>query len=104
MSLTLTQLIGNTIMALIIGSVFYNLPEDTSSFYGRGALLFFAVLLNAFASALEVCPMPALCVLPTWILMLSTDLNFVCSTSDCRKTCSLCLVPSFCGSCRVHDL
>ncbi|ORX90944.1 putative ABC transporter [Basidiobolus meristosporus CBS 931.73] len=53
-SLTLSQLIGNFIMALIIGSVFYNLPNDTSSFYPRGALLFFAVLLNAFASALEI--------------------------------------------------
>lgn len=41
-------------MALIIGSVFYNLRDDTSSFYSRGALLFFAVLLNAFSSALEV--------------------------------------------------
>lgn len=42
-------------MALIIGSVFFNLPENTGSFYSRGALLFFAVLLNAFGSALEVC-------------------------------------------------
>ena len=54
-SLTMSQLIGNFIMALIIGSVFYNLQHDTSSFYSRGALLFFAVLLNAFSSALEVC-------------------------------------------------
>jgi hypothetical protein len=53
-SLTLSQLIGNTIMALIIGSVFYQLQDTTESFYSRGALLFFAVLLNAFASALEV--------------------------------------------------
>ncbi|KAF5860802.1 hypothetical protein ETB97_001022 [Aspergillus alliaceus] len=53
-SLTMSQLIGNLIMALIIGSVFYNLKEDTSSFYSRGALLFFAVLLNAFSSALEI--------------------------------------------------
>ena len=53
-SLTLTQLIGNTIMALIIGSVFYQLEPTTDSFYSRGALLFFAVLLNAFSSALEV--------------------------------------------------
>jgi ATP-binding cassette subfamily G (WHITE) protein 2 (PDR) len=53
-SLTMSQLIGNFIMALVIGSVFYNLPDDTSSFYARGALLFFAVLLNAFSSALEV--------------------------------------------------
>ncbi|KAE8143941.1 ABC-2 type transporter-domain-containing protein [Aspergillus pseudotamarii] len=53
-SLTMSQLIGNFIMALIIGSVFYNLQHDTSSFYSRGALLFFAVLLNAFSSALEI--------------------------------------------------
>ncbi|KAL2838015.1 ABC-2 type transporter-domain-containing protein [Aspergillus pseudoustus] len=53
-SLTLSQLIGNFIMALIIGSVFYRLKNDTGSFYSRGALLFFAVLLNAFGSALEI--------------------------------------------------
>jgi ATP-binding cassette subfamily G (WHITE) protein 2 (PDR) len=54
MSLALSGMIGNFIMALIIGSVFYNLPFDTGSFYSRGALLFFAILLNAFSSALEV--------------------------------------------------
>ncbi|KAJ6535720.1 ABC transporter CDR4 [Mycena capillaripes] len=45
---------GNFIMALIISSVFYNQKDSTSSFYSRGALLFFAVLVNAFASALEL--------------------------------------------------
>lgn len=54
MTLMLTGIIGNTIMALIIGSVFYNLPHDTSSMFSRGALLFFAVLLNAFSSMLEI--------------------------------------------------
>lgn len=53
-SITLTQLIANSIMALIISSVFYNLPADTNSFYSRGALLFFAILMNAFGSALEI--------------------------------------------------
>lgn len=53
-SLTVTALVGNFIMSLIIGSVFYDLPDTTQSFYGRGALLFFAVLLNAFSSALEI--------------------------------------------------
>ncbi|OJD40803.1 abc transporter [Diplodia corticola] len=53
-SLTITQIFGNTIMALILGSVFYNLADDASSFYSRGALLFFAVLSNAFGSALEI--------------------------------------------------
>ncbi|KAF2116373.1 ABC drug exporter AbcA [Lophiotrema nucula] len=53
-SITVTQLIANSIMALIIGSVFYNLQADTNSFYQRGALLFFAILMNAFGSALEI--------------------------------------------------
>jgi ATP-binding cassette subfamily G (WHITE) protein 2 (PDR) len=53
-SLTLTQLFGNFVMALIISSVFYNLPQTTNSFYSRSAILFFAILLNAFGSALEV--------------------------------------------------
>ncbi|WWC67761.1 uncharacterized protein I206_101673 [Kwoniella pini CBS 10737] len=53
-SLTLTALFGNTIMALIISSIFYNLPSDTSSFYSRGALIFFAILMSAFSSALEI--------------------------------------------------
>jgi ATP-binding cassette, subfamily G (WHITE), member 2, PDR len=37
-SLTLSQLIGNFIMALIIGSVFYDLQPTTGSFYSRWAL------------------------------------------------------------------
>ena len=53
-SLTFVQLFGNMIMALVIGSVFYNLADDTNSFFERGALLFFAILMNAFGSALEI--------------------------------------------------
>jgi ABC-type multidrug transport system permease subunit/ABC-type multidrug transport system ATPase subunit len=53
-SITLTQLIANSIMALIISSVFFNLQATTSSFYQRSALLFFAILMNAFGSALEI--------------------------------------------------
>ncbi|GAA5996079.1 uncharacterized protein JCM10292_004935, partial [Rhodotorula paludigena] len=53
-SLTFFQLIGNSIMALIVSSVFYNLPQTSGSFFSRGALLFFAILLSAFASALEI--------------------------------------------------
>jgi ABC-type multidrug transport system permease subunit len=41
-------------MALIISSVFYDLQSTTASFYQRGALLFFACLMNAFSSALEI--------------------------------------------------
>ncbi|KAL4929759.1 ABC-2 type transporter-domain-containing protein [Aspergillus undulatus] len=53
-SLTTTALIGNFMLSLILGSVFYNLPSDTTSFYSRGVLLFYAVLLSAFSSALEI--------------------------------------------------
>lgn len=53
-SLTASALFGNFITAVIIGSIFFNLPETTTSFYSRSALLFFAVLLNAFSSALEI--------------------------------------------------
>lgn len=58
-------------MAFIVSSVFYNLPHTTASFYNRGGLLFFAVLLNAFGSALEV-GVPGL---------------VVASKSDCLGTC-----------------
>ncbi|KAH7142059.1 ABC-2 type transporter-domain-containing protein [Dactylonectria macrodidyma] len=53
-SVTVGQLIGNIIMGLIVASVFYDLELTTDSFYQRGALLFFAVLMNAFSSALEI--------------------------------------------------
>ena len=50
----LSAIVGNCLLAIILGSVFYNLPETSDSFYGRGALLFFATLLNAFISGFEV--------------------------------------------------
>ena len=53
-TLTYTQLFGNLLMAIVIGSVFLNIKPSTEDFYSRGSLLFFAVLINAFASVLEV--------------------------------------------------
>lgn len=53
-SITLTQLFANSIMALIISSIFYDLQPTTASFYQRSALLFFAILMAAFSSALEI--------------------------------------------------
>jgi ATP-binding cassette subfamily G (WHITE) protein 2 (PDR) len=55
MDVTVAGILFNIVMALVIGSVFYNLPNETGALYSRGALIFFAVLLAAFASALEVC-------------------------------------------------
>ena len=53
-SITAFQLFSNVILALVISSVFFNLDETTNSFFSRGALLFFAILMNAFGSALEI--------------------------------------------------
>ena len=53
-TLTLTQLFGNFALALVISSVFYNLPQTTNSFFSRSAVIFFSILMNAFGSALEV--------------------------------------------------
>jgi ABC-type multidrug transport system permease subunit len=53
-SVTITMLTINLMEALIVASVFYNLPNDSSSLYRRGLLLFYAVLLNAFACILEI--------------------------------------------------
>ncbi|KAF6805269.1 ABC-2 type transporter [Colletotrichum sojae] len=52
--LTIFALLANSGTALIVSSLFYNLPETTGSFYMRSAVLFVAILANAFASALEI--------------------------------------------------
>ncbi|CCG24705.1 hypothetical protein CORT_0G00140 [Candida orthopsilosis Co 90-125] len=53
-SVTIFTIVGQFAMGLILCSVFYNLQQDTGSFYYRGAAMFFAVLFNAFASLLEI--------------------------------------------------
>ncbi|KAI1408556.1 ABC-2 type transporter-domain-containing protein [Hypoxylon sp. FL1857] len=49
-----STLIANIILGLIIGSVFYNLDETTNSLQQRALLIFFSLMLNAFAPAFEV--------------------------------------------------
>ncbi|UPK91915.1 hypothetical protein LCI18_002850 [Fusarium solani-melongenae] len=51
---TIASLLFNLIMALVLGSMFYNLKDDSSTFYYRGGVIFFSLLFNAFASQLEV--------------------------------------------------
>ncbi|KAM0421142.1 hypothetical protein ACHAPT_011034 [Fusarium lateritium] len=51
---TIASLLFNMIMALVLGSMFYDLKNDSSTFYYRGGLIFFSLLFNAFASQLEV--------------------------------------------------
>ena len=90
-SLQLTGAIGNAILALIIGSVFYNLPSNTGSFYSRGVLLFFAILLNAFASSLEV---PLFYALDGSELTRYKDSYSVCATTYRRKAREIRLLSS----------
>lgn len=51
---TVSTVVSNIIMALIIGSVFYNAPNTTAGFQEKGATLFFAVLLNALTAMSEI--------------------------------------------------
>ncbi|KAF2756238.1 hypothetical protein EJ05DRAFT_518928 [Pseudovirgaria hyperparasitica] len=54
---TLSGISGLAILGLIIGSVFYDLQPNTGNFFSRGAIIFFATILNANASAFEVLTM-----------------------------------------------
>jgi ATP-binding cassette subfamily G (WHITE) protein 2 (PDR) len=56
-SVPMAMLILNVFEALILSSVLYNLPANTSSFFRRGILLFMVVLVNAFGSILEIMTM-----------------------------------------------
>ncbi|KAL4931349.1 putative ABC multidrug transporter [Aspergillus undulatus] len=51
---TVSVVISQIIMALIIGSVFYGTPDATAGFTSKGAVLFFAVLLNALIAMAEI--------------------------------------------------
>ena len=53
-SSTVSTIISQIIMALIIGSVFYGTPDATAGFQSKGATLFFAVLLNALIAMSEI--------------------------------------------------
>jgi ABC-type multidrug transport system ATPase subunit/ABC-type multidrug transport system permease subunit len=41
-------------LSVIMGSMFYNLPETTSSFYSKGGALFFSLLFNAVQTLSEI--------------------------------------------------
>ncbi|KEQ91070.1 hypothetical protein AUEXF2481DRAFT_70340 [Aureobasidium subglaciale EXF-2481] len=51
---TLTVVLGQIIMGLVVGSVYYGVQNSTGSFFARGSTLFFAVLLNALIAITEI--------------------------------------------------
>lgn len=53
-NITLVQLGANFIQFLIASSVFYNLSDSSSSLFHRGMVIFTSLILNAFASILEI--------------------------------------------------
>ncbi|KAH7074912.1 ABC transporter CDR4 [Paraphoma chrysanthemicola] len=50
----ISNIVANGVLALIVGSIFYDLDETSKSFYGRSVLIFFATMLNGFMSGFEV--------------------------------------------------
>ncbi|THY14438.1 putative ABC multidrug transporter [Aureobasidium pullulans] len=51
---TLTVVLGQIIMALVVGSVYFGTQNNTDSFFAKGSTLFFAVLLNALIAITEI--------------------------------------------------
>ncbi|KAI9730558.1 MAG: hypothetical protein M1834_005799 [Cirrosporium novae-zelandiae] len=51
---TITRIIGQICMSLIVGSIFWNNPNTTAGLFGKGAVTFFAVLLNALIAVVEI--------------------------------------------------
>ena len=51
---TVSVVVADIVQALIIGSIFYGSPNSTGSFFAKGSLLFFAVLLNALMAITEI--------------------------------------------------
>jgi ABC-type multidrug transport system ATPase subunit/ABC-type multidrug transport system permease subunit len=53
-SATLTAVVSQIIIALIVGSVFYGEADATANFTSRGAVLFMAALMNALTAISEI--------------------------------------------------
>ena len=51
---TITTVLSQIVMALIIGSIFYGTPNTTGAFFAKGSILFFAILLSALNSITEI--------------------------------------------------
>ncbi|KAJ3541868.1 hypothetical protein NM208_g4402 [Fusarium decemcellulare] len=48
-----STIVGNLVISIILGSMFYSMKDDTSSFFGCGVLLFFTSLINTTLAAFE---------------------------------------------------
>ncbi|KAK6884936.1 Opaque-specific ABC transporter CDR3 [Candida tropicalis] len=53
-SVPILTVLGNVAMGFVLSSVFYNLQPNTSSFYYRSSVMYYALLFNAYSSVLEI--------------------------------------------------
>lgn len=51
---TVTNVIGTTMQALIVGSLFYNININTSGAFSRGGVLFFTLMFNSLSAMAEI--------------------------------------------------
>ena len=51
---TLTIMWGQIVMSLILGSLFYQTPNNTNGLYSKGGVLFGSILLNAVVTVTEI--------------------------------------------------
>jgi ATP-binding cassette subfamily G (WHITE) protein 2 (PDR) len=54
-SSTLASIAGNVAIAIVVGSVYFKLGEESDAVDKRAVLLFFSLMINAYAPAFEVC-------------------------------------------------
>ncbi|PON27717.1 ABC-2 type transporter [Trichoderma gamsii] len=53
-SATMASTVVQIVMALIIGSIFFDTPANTNGFFAKGSVLFIAILLNALTAISEI--------------------------------------------------
>ncbi|KAH8701389.1 AtrD, ABC-transporter [Phaeosphaeriaceae sp. PMI808] len=53
----ISAVIGNTILAVVLGSVFYDLKDASESFQTRAVLIFYSIMINSCTPAFEVLTM-----------------------------------------------
>ncbi|KAF2723016.1 hypothetical protein K431DRAFT_311408 [Polychaeton citri CBS 116435] len=51
---TISPIVGQCFIAIIIGSIFFNTPSATAGFQSFGSVLFFSILLNALSAVTEI--------------------------------------------------
>ena len=51
---TVTTVVGQILMAIVVGTVYYGHPNTSSGFFDKGAICFFAIVLNGLIALSEV--------------------------------------------------